>query len=240
MGARRKIKIKPRKWDEYEDNFLRKYYPNCSTESIARRLSRSACSVFNRARKIGLSKSAEFLASFGYRLSSCASSQATRFKPGHTPENKGKRLADYISKEGLERSKATRFKPGAIPYNKKPVGSEIINCDGHILVKVEDHGKWMLKRNMVWIQHYGDIPKNMVVCFKDGNKLNCDISNLVLLSRSEIARREIARLSPEQRQERYQKAAEARRELIRKDKMRIRWGLEPKTKLVKKWYDPKI
>ena len=46
------------------------------------------------------------------------------------------------------------------------------------------NGKNVHVHRLVWIDHYGDIPKNCVIHHKDENKLNWDISNLELLTRS--------------------------------------------------------
>ena len=43
----------------------------------------------------------------------------------------------------------------------------------------------VLKHRFVWESHYGAIPKGYNVQFKDGNRQNCDISNLYLISRQE-------------------------------------------------------
>lgn len=42
---------------------------------------------------------------------------------------------------------------------------------------------------LVWIKHNGEIPKGYVVHHKDENKLNWDIENLELISRSEHLKR---------------------------------------------------
>lgn len=94
----------------------------------------------------------------------------------------------------------------------------------------------VLKHRYVWKQHHGEIPQGMCVAFRDGNRQNCDISNLMLITEAEKVTRVTALLSPEKMRMKTQKAQAARNESIRKDKMRIRWGLKPKGKLVKKWY----
>ena len=75
----------------------------------------------------------------------------------------------------------------------------------------------------------------MCVAFIDGNRLNCDIDNLVLISEAEKALRVLAAETPERKKARLRKALETRNKTIRLDKARIHFGLEPKTKLVKRW-----
>lgn len=104
------------------------------------------------------------------------------FQRGHAPSNKGKKMP----KEVYEKAKATMFKKGHVPKNYRPVGSERINVDGYIEIKVEDPRKWKSKHNVVWEQNYGEIPKDSVVIFLDGDKMNVSIENLKLIKRSEL------------------------------------------------------
>lgn len=105
-----------------------------------------------------------------------------RFEKGCTACNKGVPM----SKEVYEKVSRTMFKPGNMPVNHRAVGSERVNVDGYIEIKVAEPNKWRLKHNIVWEQHHGSIPKGSVIVFLDSNKLNVDISNLKLISRSEL------------------------------------------------------
>lgn len=101
---------------------------------------------------------------------------------GNVPWNKGK--------TGYMGANKTSFKKGIKPHNWKPIGYERITKDGYIEVKVRDRQKqnnFELKHRIVWGKHYGKIPHNHVVMFKDGDKLNCDIDNLMLVSRGQLA-----------------------------------------------------
>lgn len=109
-----------------------------------------------------------------------------QFQKGHVSHNKGKKQSEYMTKEAIERTKATRFKKGNRPSNYRPVGSERITKDGYIEVKVADPNKWETKNKIVYKQHFGDIPKGYKVIYADGNKLNNDINNLILVSNSEL------------------------------------------------------
>lgn len=109
-----------------------------------------------------------------------------QFQKGNISHNKGKKQSEYMTKEAIERTKATRFKKGNRPSNYRPVGSERITKDGYIEVKVADPNKWETKNKIVYKQHFGDIPKGYKVIYADGNKLNNDINNLILVSNSEL------------------------------------------------------
>lgn len=108
------------------------------------------------------------------------SANAGSFKKGQASWNKG--LKGYCP------SPETLWKKGNIPHTAKPVGYERINKDGHIECKVENRNQMVLKHHHIWKKHKGEIPKNHVIMFKDNDKSNCDIDNLILVSRAELAR----------------------------------------------------
>ena len=103
-----------------------------------------------------------------------------QFEKGNIPWNKGKK-GWYAT--GTEK---TRFKKGNMPVQHRKVGSERITKDGYIEVKVEEPNKWRLKHIVVYEQNRGVVPKGYAVIFLDGNKKNTDISNLKLVTRSEL------------------------------------------------------
>lgn len=108
-----------------------------------------------------------------------------QFKKGNVPHNKDKKQVEYISQEAIEKTKETRFKIGNKPKNYRPVGSERITKDGYIEVKVADPNKWETKNKIIYKRYFGDIPKGHKVIYADGNKLNNDINNLILVSDNE-------------------------------------------------------
>lgn len=103
-----------------------------------------------------------------------------RFRPGRVPMNKGVKM----SPEVYAKCAATMFKKGNVPGNHKPVGSERVTVDGYIEVKVAEPRKWALKHRVVWEKAHGPIPRSHIVTFMDGNQLNCELDNLVLISRA--------------------------------------------------------
>lgn len=103
-----------------------------------------------------------------------------RFKPGLVPHNKGK-----IGVGGWE---PTQFKKGHLPANYKPVGSERIDANGYIWVKVDDPRTWRMKHVLLWEREtQRKIPKGHVLIFGDGDKTNQTVDNLILVSRAELA-----------------------------------------------------
>ena len=104
------------------------------------------------------------------------------FEKGHVPANKGQKM----SPEVYEKCKGTMFKRGQTPATYRPVGSERINRDGYIEIKVKDPKTWELKHRVVWEAANGPIPKGCTVIFLDGDSTNCKLSNLKLIKRSEL------------------------------------------------------
>ena len=112
------------------------------------------------------------------------------FKKGSTPFNKGKKLSDFMSAEGIMQSKKTRFQKGNEPANTHPDG------DGAITLRRDTSGKlykyirikksvWKLYHRVIWEKNHGKIPPNHVVAFKDNNTQNARIENLELISMAE-------------------------------------------------------
>ena len=62
-----------------------------------------------------------------------------------------------------------------------------------------------------------------------------DLTNLYLLSRADNARRRVREETPEARKARLAKAQTSRNKSIRRDKLRLHWGMQPLGKLVKRW-----
>ena len=171
-------------------------YPNHSSKYIAELLGVSITKVYNTAWAANVKKSAEYLLTpESGRI--IEPSVANQFKPGHTPHNKGKQ----ISAEIYEKVAPTMFKRGNKPHNTKPNGTINIRADksGRLYqyIKIKDC-QWELLQRHVWTQANGEIPAVFVVIFLDGNYLNCDISNLQVISRREnMARNTIQRYPAE-------------------------------------------
>lgn len=122
----------------------------------------------------------------------------TEYVPGHTYKeiqaefckrfNKPITLSqvkECLKRNGLKNGINGRFEKGNIPQNHKPVGSERLDRDGYVEIKISDPKKWQLKHRYLWEKHNGKIPKGMILIFKDNNKLNVCLDNLILISRAE-------------------------------------------------------
>ena len=223
------------KWTEEELQYLREHYPDGNTAEIAEHLGRTACAVSSAAAAYGIRKSAEFKERQMRDMISSPQSIAHRYAKGHKSRFKGEKWYELMPEEARKKCLRTAFKDGHIPHNAYADGTELVR-DGRVYIKVPGIRTLQLKHRYVWEQHHGKIPQDHVVKFKDGDFMNCDISNLYIMSRADACVKMISEMSAEQRKARQEVATAHRNETIRKDKMRIRWGLEPKSKIVKRYY----
>lgn len=103
-----------------------------------------------------------------------------RFEKGHVPANKGKKMPAAV----YEKAKHTMFKKGHTPGNHREVGSERINVEGYIEIKVAEPNRWKLKHRVIYENcHNIKLKTTDVVIFLDGDKHNFDIENLALIDR---------------------------------------------------------
>lgn len=107
------------------------------------------------------------------------------YEKGQEPWNRG--VKGYMG------ANVTSFKKGQIPPNKKRLWSERINRDGFIEISVPERNphtgfptRYRHKHVWLWEVANGPVPKGSVVCFVDGNKQNCEVVNLMLLTRGEL------------------------------------------------------
>lgn len=189
-----------------EIDTIRAKYSNTLTSTIAIKLGVTEGQVYRCAYKLGLKKSADFLrGDLSGRISKAtAVGIQYRFKPGHTPYNKGKKI------NHTEKAKAamanTQFKPGQAPHNAYPNGTEAIWTDHktgrqYWKIKIAGFPKMLYKHVYIYLQHYGEVPSGHIIRFKDGNTLNCVIDNLEAITRSEnMKRNSIVRYPSELRQ----------------------------------------
>lgn len=185
-----------RLWRAEDDALLRKRYPDEPTAVIAAALRRSLPATYMRARNIGVEKSETYLASPAacrLRREATPASIATRFKPGQVPPNKG------IKRPGWApgRMQETQFKPGVrlgvAQRLYKPIGTERVSKDGYLERKVNDdlplQARWRAVHLVEWEAVHGRIPAGHALTFKNGDKRDIRLDNLVLVTRAELMRR---------------------------------------------------
>ncbi|HMG90741.1 MAG TPA: HNH endonuclease signature motif containing protein [Chryseolinea sp.] len=143
----------------------------------------------------------------------------TRFKPGQTSWNKGK---------SMRLSPATEFKKGQLPHNTLYDGATSVRRDKtgryYRYIRVAK-AKWELLHRAVWASVHGPIPSNMIITFIDGDSLNCDISNLKMITHAEHMTR------CGHNTEARVKATQKMKDIWRKERIRRDFGMAPKTGL---------
>lgn len=103
---------------------------------------------------------------------------STTFKKGMIPVNKGTK--------GMIKANSGSFRRGRETHNKADVGKETVTQEGYVRVKAGHPNIWKQKHRAVWEKEKGKIPEGMYVLFLDSNKLNCNIENLALVTKSEL------------------------------------------------------
>ncbi|WP_258005496.1 HNH endonuclease signature motif containing protein [Vibrio diazotrophicus] len=102
------------------------------------------------------------------------SGRTGQFPKGNVPFNAGTK--------GIMKPNSGSFKKGNIPVNHKPVGSERVNVEGYIEIKILEPNVWDLKQRVVYEKEHGPIPDGHNVRFRDNNRLNCSPDNLFLVN----------------------------------------------------------
>lgn len=192
-----------RLWEPEDDQVLGDRYPHEPTAGLARELGRTLSATYMRARQLGLSKSEAYLASPAacrLRREATPASVATRFKRGQAPANKGLRRPGWAPGRMAETQFKTGERRGMAKRNWMPVGTIRVDPEGYQRIKVrewvqgEPHGfgnakVWPQLHRHLWVQAHGPIPAGHSITFKDGNRQNCVLDNLVLVSRTDLMRR---------------------------------------------------
>jgi len=184
-----------RLWSRADDRELRRRYPHVRTDTLTRRFGRTYTAICARAAKLGLSKSAAYLAS----PEACRLRRgdhvgaAFRFQKGQVPANKGLRRPGW----GPGRMKATQFKKGVLngvaALRFKPIGSTRL-VDGYLYRKLSSIPgpwavNWKLEHVRIWEQTHGPVPAGHALVFRNGDRTDIRLENLELITRRELMAR---------------------------------------------------
>lgn len=184
-------------------------YPTESAADIASCMGLKISTVYNAAQRLGLSKSAEWVAERArqnWQDGLHDTGRATQFQPDQTPWNKG--VAGSTGNH--PNSRRTQFKPGACPteaHNYQPIGSHRVTRDGYVERKMnDDHPvparRWVGVHRLVWEAARGRIPDNHVVVFRPGahttDPEQITIDRLECISRGELMERNSIQRYPEE------------------------------------------
>lgn len=195
--------MKRHHWTPEQDAILRQRYPDERGQDLLEALApHSLSSIFRRARVLGVSKSEAFhqsdLSGRQKRGQVNPALQATQFKAGHAPFNKGLKRPEGWAPG---RMRETQFKKGerqgiAVDLYR-PVGALRVTVDGYLQQKVNDdfppQRRWKAVHTLVWEQANGPVPKGHVVVFLPGTHTTdlgkITLDRLELVTRAELMRR---------------------------------------------------
>ncbi len=96
----------------------------------------------------------------------------------HIKENQ---IKNYKKRNKLKSGINSKFVKNQKPHNYKPIGSEFINSDGYVMIKIADPNIWILKQRYVYEQLHGTIPEGYSVIFANQNKNDFSDDNLLLV-----------------------------------------------------------
>ncbi|MCF6459085.1 HNH endonuclease [Pseudoalteromonas sp. MMG024] len=148
--------------------FLREYYPSMDRHQLTKAFNKKFGTNKTDVQIIGTCKN------HGIK-----SGRTGHFDANHVPHNKGMK-----GWQPGGRSVETQFKKGRESVNKKPIGSERVNVDGYVEVKTAEPNVWTLKQRIIYEREIGPLKPDHNIRFKDGNKQNFELSNLMQVSNS--------------------------------------------------------
>jgi len=166
-----------RKFTPQEDAFIIANMLLLPQKTMAKMLGRADSVVRQRLNRLGYFVPKEVAQHFA---------RESFIKPGNVPVNKGVKMSKMVYKKCAP----TMFKKGQLPKNTKHNGAITTRIDNRgvkgLWIRISQ-SKWEpLSRNK-WKKYRGDIPDGMIIIHKDGNALNCKISNLKMISKRENA-----------------------------------------------------
>jgi len=208
-------------WTEAEDARMRTLYPEQPTAAVAVALGRSIASVYQRADKLGLKKSAAFLASPASCRTTGRQGIGTRFVKGQAPANKGLRRPGWSA----GRMRETQFKKGVLngvaAARFKPIGSTR-TIDGYLYRKVSTlpgpwTRNWTLEHYRVWTAAHGPVPAGHAICFKNGDKTDVRLDNLECLTKAAVMARNTVHNLPKPLAQTIQLLGALKRQIRKRD-----------------------
>lgn len=200
MTKSRNIQQPRRQWTAHEIAMLHAHYPHQVTTDLATMLGIDVKLIYSKAMKLGLRKSAAFLATdkSGRILKGGVLGQAHQFQPGQQPWNAG---THYVAGG---RSAQTRFKPGNKPHTTMPIGSYRVCAGkqgpGHEQLERKtseasggNHKRWTPVARLVWGAAHGPVPRGSIVVFRPGLRTvvleEITLERIECITRAEHAKR---------------------------------------------------
>lgn len=149
-----------------QTQFFKDNYPNMSRKELTAAFNENYGTTFKESQIVGFLK-------------------ANKIKSGRTGYYSNGQKSWNKGTKGLMKPNGGSFKKGQAAHNLKPTGSQRVNVEGYVEIKIDGCKAWKLKQRVVYEQHFGPLTPADVVRFKDGNRLNVDPSNLEKITRAE-------------------------------------------------------
>jgi hypothetical protein len=180
-----------RPWAPDEIDLVLHCYEFTPTRELAELLDRTIHSIYRLAGKLDLRKDVSVIREEARRCSSRPDHpfRQSQFPKGHVPANKGKKSPGV----SYGRMRETQFKKGE-SLNKMPIGAKR-RIDGYWYRKVSDvpyvaySVNWKPVHHLLWEKKRAPVPRGHTLVLKDGNVDNIKLSNLELITRAELMRR---------------------------------------------------
>lgn len=179
-----------------EDAYIMANYLKVPIKVLAAQMGRSFTGITGRLKAMQLEIPAEIRAQ-RYKTG--------QFRKGQAPANKGKKQTEFMSPEAIARTAATRFVKGREPHNTNEIGEVVIRKR---IDRNEPAYKWIkTSTGMVMLHHYnwtqanGPIPKGYILAFKSGDTMNCEVENLMLITREQNMQRNTIHRYPDELKE---------------------------------------
>jgi hypothetical protein len=182
LGLKREV-FANNPWSAGLEEMLTLLYPDHTVAQLAVYFGVTESAIIGRAYRLKLRKDPAF---------ALACSSKGFFKKGSTPANKGKKWSEFMSKEGMRNSRSTTFKKGNLPPNTKADFVISVRKDKnrvqYLFIRVAK-AKWVPLLRYNYEKLNGKITKGLNLVHADGDRMNCDASNGLLLSNAELMQR---------------------------------------------------
>jgi hypothetical protein len=189
--------MRGKKYTIKEHRFILENFPLYGPEYCAKQLGRTVPSIKNHAYLHNIKQQRR---------------NPSWFKRNGTPWNKG---ISYNPEGG----KATQFKQGHKPHHARKAGEIWTRKEKgktYKYIKPSNKSDIIKLHYWIWQQAGRQIPKGHLITFKDGNTLNCNLENLICISRGELCRLNNSRRSKQEKRESALKGWETRDKKMKK------------------------
>jgi len=175
-------------WTNEEIKKVGELYPDMECADIAKIMGCRLDQIYYIAYKNRFEKSLAYRQAMAAKKNFKIAGKKYVFAKGHTPINKGRKMEDYVPPESLARIQSSQFKKGKRNFNELEDGAITIREDKtkrpYKFIRIAK-AKWKSYQVHVWEQAHGPIPPGHVIIFKNYDTLNCELSNLEMITKSE-------------------------------------------------------